>query len=138
MAITFERVAEAARQFPDVVCAVRYDGAPVLKVHDTFVAAVATHPSAEPNTLVVRMTEADRTWLLEDAPDTYYLTDYYRRYPLVLARLSALTEDAVRDLLAGSRTLALAKRSVARRAESGENNQRRKPRADHHSRTTAR
>ena len=122
--MTFEMVTAAARQFPDVESAVRYDGAPVLKVRGTFVAAVATHRSAEPGTLVVRMTEDDRAWLLEDAPDTYYLTDYYRRYPLVLARLSALTGDAVRDLLAASRTLALLKV--------------RAPRADHHSRTTAR
>lgn len=124
MSITFQDVAETARQFPDLVCTVRYDGAPVLQVHGTFVAAVATHPSAEPDTLVVRIDEDDRAWLLEDAPDTYYLTDYYRPYPLVLARLSALTEDAVRDLLAGSRTLALLKV--------------RKPRAHHDSRTPAR
>jgi hypothetical protein len=121
--VTFEMVTAAARQFPDLECVVRYDGAPVLKVHGTFVAAVATHPSAEPGTLVVRMTEDDRASVLDDAPGTYYLTDYYRRYPLILARLSALTEDAVRDLLAGSRTLALLKV---------------RPRADHHSRTTAR
>ena len=38
-------------------------------------------------------------WLLEDAPETYYLTDYYRRWPLIWMRLSRVTPDALRDLL---------------------------------------
>ncbi len=46
-----------------------------------FVAGLAMHPSAEPETLVVRADIEDREWLIADAPDTYYLTDYYRKYP---------------------------------------------------------
>jgi hypothetical protein len=37
------------------------------------------------------------------------LTDYYRTYPLVLARLSQIDGDALRDLLSVSLRLALAK-----------------------------
>ncbi len=73
-------------------------------------ASLATHPSAEPGTLVVRADLEHRDALLEDAPDTYYLTDYYRRYPLVLARLRRLDRDALRDLLSMSRRLSLSKR----------------------------
>jgi hypothetical protein len=62
-------------------------------------AGLATHPSAEPGTLVVRADLEERALLLEDAPETYYLTDYYRRYPLVLVRLSRIERDALRDLL---------------------------------------
>ena len=87
----------------------RYDGATVLKAGGSFVAGIASHPSAEPNSLVVRSEFEDREWLLEDAPDTYYVTEYYRKYPLVLARLDQLTDDALRDLLSVSRLLALAK-----------------------------
>jgi hypothetical protein len=65
-------------------------------------AALVNHPSAEPGTLVVRYDEQERAWLLEDAPETYYLPDYYRRWPVILARLSMLTPDALRDLLAVS------------------------------------
>jgi hypothetical protein len=50
-------------------------------------AGLATHPSAEPDTLVVRYGLEDRERLMEDAPETYYLTDFYRSYPLVLVRL---------------------------------------------------
>ena len=67
------------------------------------------HPSAEPNSLVVRADVAARELLLEDAPETYYVTDYYAKYPLVLARLDRLNDAALRDLLSVSRSLALAK-----------------------------
>ncbi len=33
---------------------------------------------------------------------TYYLTDYYRKYPLVLVRLSHIDRDALRDVLSVS------------------------------------
>ena len=73
-------------------------------------ASLATHPSAEPGTLVVRADLEHRDALLEEAPDTYYLTDYYRRYPLVLVRLRQLDRDALRDLLSMSRRLTLSRR----------------------------
>jgi hypothetical protein len=113
--ITFDTVTDIARGFPDVERVTKYDGSPVLKVHGIFVAGLATDESAEADTLVVRMDLDQRAWLLEDAPDTYYVTDYHRKYPVVLARMSALTRDAVHDLLAGSRHLALEKASRARR-----------------------
>lgn len=37
-------------------------------------AGLAMHPSAEPNTLVVRHDDEQREWLIADAPETYYLT----------------------------------------------------------------
>jgi hypothetical protein len=78
-------------------------------------AGLATHPSAEPATLVVRAELEERAGLLEDAPETYYLTDYYRGIPVVLVRLSRIGEDALRDLLSVSWRLTLAKTSRGRR-----------------------
>ena len=95
---------------PDVEATTRYDGSPVLKVGGMFMAGLATHPSAEPDTLVVRADLDDREALLEDAPDVYYLTEYYRKYSLALARLARIDRDALHDLLAVSRRLTLAKR----------------------------
>ena len=106
----FEPVKAAALALPGVELAIKYDGAPVLRVQGTFVAGLATHASAEPDTLVVRADEEDREWLLADAPDIYYLTDYYRPHPVVLARLSRLTKDALRDLLSVSLRLAIARK----------------------------
>jgi len=99
----------ADRCSTEVICGVKYDGSPVLKVRGIFVAGLATHPSAEPETLVVRADMEDREWLIADAPDTYYLTDYYRKYPLILVRLQRIDRSALRDLLSVSRGLALAK-----------------------------
>ena len=94
---------------PGVKATTKYDGSPILKVRGIFVAGLAMHRSAEPDTLVVRVPLDEREWLLEDAPDTYYLTDYYRPYPLVLVRLARVDRDALLDLLSVSRRLALEK-----------------------------
>ena len=91
----------------------RYDGATVLKAGGCFMAGLATHPSAEPGSLVVRINPEEREWLLEDAPDIYYVTDYYRPHPVVLVRLSRVDRDALHDLLASSCRLACAKRGRA-------------------------
>jgi hypothetical protein len=94
---------------PDVEATTKYDGSPVLKVGGAFMAGLATHRSAEPETLVVRVGVEEREHFLEDAPDTYYLTDYYRNHPVVLVRLSRLDLDALRGLLSMSWRLTLAK-----------------------------
>ena len=105
----FEAVRAVGLTLPDVEATTRYDGSPVLKLGGCFLAGLATHPSAEPGTLVVRHGCDEREWLMEDAPETYYLTDYYRRYPLVLVRLSRVDRDALRDLLSVSWHLTSAK-----------------------------
>jgi hypothetical protein len=94
---------------PDVEATTKYDGSPVLKVDGMFMAGLATHPSAEPDTLVVRAGLEDRERLVEDAPEIYYLTDYYRSYPLVLVRLSRVEPDALHDLLSVSWRMTTAK-----------------------------
>ena len=105
----FDRVRSIGLELPGVEAARRYDGSPVLKVGGCFMAGLATHPSAEPGTLVVRADVDERQWLLEDAPETYYLTDFYRKYPLILVRLAQVDRDALRDLLSVSRRLTLPK-----------------------------
>jgi len=95
---SFDRVMAIGLTLPGVEAATRYDGAPVLRLGGAFMAGLASHPSAEPNTLVVRMNLEERAWLLEEAPDTYYVTEYYRPHPIVLARLTLIGTDALRDL----------------------------------------
>jgi hypothetical protein len=109
VADAFEMVRAVGLALPDVEAATKYDGSPVLRVGGSFMAGLAMHPSAEPDTLVVRYGLEERERLIEDAPETYYLTDYYRRYPLVLARLSRIEPDALHDLLSVSWRLTSAK-----------------------------
>ena len=105
----FETVRTVGLALPDVEAATKYDGSPVLRVGGAFMAGLASRGSAEPDTLVVRADIEERAWLLEDAPETYYVTDYYRPYPVVLVRLSRIDRDALRDLLSVSRRLTLPK-----------------------------
>jgi len=105
----FATVKQIGLAMPDVEASIRYDGSEVLKAGGSFMAGIATDESAEADTLVVRCDYDDRQLMLEDAPETYYLTEYYAKYPLVLVRLSEVTEDALRDLLSVSRKMALEK-----------------------------
>ncbi len=115
----FALVRAVGLTLPGVRATTKYDGSPVLQVGGSFVAGLAMHRSAEPGTLVVRARFDDRERLIEDAPETYYLTDYYRPYPLILVRLSRLGRDALCDLLSVSRRLTLDKIDTRKRSESG-------------------
>jgi len=117
----FDKVIAVGLELPEVEAATKYDGTTVLRLRGCFLAGLATHPSAEPDTLVVRYEPEERASLLEDAADTYYITDYYRRLPLVLARLQRLDRDALRDLLTVSWQLTAKKtsgRGSARKARA--------------------
>jgi hypothetical protein len=94
---------------PDVTAATRYDGAPVLKRGGAFMAALAMDPSAEPDTLVVRCAAEERQYLLDEAPDTYYVTDCHRKHPVVLVRLARIDRAALREVLTMSWRLTAAK-----------------------------
>jgi len=98
----FEAVKSVGLALPEVEARTNWAGLPVLKVRGCFMAGLASHRSVEPGTLVVRCALDDRERFLDDAPDTYYVTAYYRPYPVVLARLSKLDRDALHDLLAVS------------------------------------
>jgi hypothetical protein len=112
----FEAVRTVGLALPDVEATTRYDGSPVLKVGGSFMAGLATHRSAEPETLVVRIDFEERERLIEDAPEAYYVTDYYRSYPIVLVRLSRIDRDALRDLLSVSWRLSSAKARIRGRS----------------------
>lgn len=105
----FEAVRQVGLALPGVEALTKYDGSPVLKLAGCFLAGLATHRSAESGSLVVRMTIEDRDLLIADAPDTYYVTDYYRPYPIVLARLARVDRAALHDLLSVSWRLTAAK-----------------------------
>ena len=98
---SFKTVESIGRKLPDVEVTTTW-GKPALKIDGKMFVCIASHKSAEPNTLVVRMNVADRDALIEDDPDTYYLKDHYVDYPCVLVRLSRVRADALRDLVTGA------------------------------------
>src|SRR5216110_662089 len=94
----FAAVRKLGLALPDVEQATMY-GAPALKVRGHMFACMASHKSAEPNTLVVVVGFDQRDELIAADPETYYLKDHYVNYPSVLVRLSRIARDALRELL---------------------------------------
>jgi hypothetical protein len=98
---TFKTIASIGRTLPDVELTTTW-GKPTLKVRGKMFVCIASHKSAEPNTLVVMMDFAARDALIADDPGIYYLKDHYVGYPCVLVRLSRVRADALRDLVIGA------------------------------------
>jgi hypothetical protein len=96
--ITFDTVRQIALALPDVEEGKAY-GSPALNVRGKMFAVIPTHKSAEPNSLAVRIDFAQRDELIAADPDTYYLKNHDVNYPVVLARLTRVHQDALRDLL---------------------------------------
>ena len=105
----FAPVAAIGRTLPDVEVTTTW-GKPALKVRGTMFVCIASHQSAEPDTLVVMMDIADRDALIADDPDTCYLKDHYVGYPCVLVRLARVNADALHGLVVGARRYVLAKK----------------------------
>lgn len=105
----FKLVESIGRTLPDVEVTTTW-GQPALKVRGRMFVCIASHKSAEPDTLVVMMDFAARDALVDEDPDTYYLKEHYVGYPCVLVRLSRVRPDALRDLIAGAHRYVSSKR----------------------------
>src|SRR5215831_4797415 len=112
---SFKAVESIGRTLPDVEVTTTW-GQPALKVRGKMFVCIASHKSAEPNTLVVMMDFADRDALIEDDPGSFYLKEHYLNYPCVLVRLSRVHADALRDLVGGAYRFVSARSTKKRRA----------------------
>ena len=112
---SFKAVESIGRTWPDVEVTTAW-GQPALKVRGKMFMCIASHKSAEPNTLVVMMDFPDRDALIEDDPGTYYLKDHYLNYPCILVRLSRVHADALRDVVIGAHRFVSAKATKKKRS----------------------
>jgi hypothetical protein len=71
---------------------------PAVFLHGQFLTKV--HDKEEAMTLRVSSMEM-RDMMLEAEPELFYITDHYRNFPFVLARLSALTPQTLKEILVG-------------------------------------
>jgi hypothetical protein len=110
----FDTVRAIGRTLPDAEETTTW-GAPTLKVRGKMFVCMATHKSAEPDTLVVRMGFTERDALVDEDPDTYYLKEHYVGYACVLVRLRKVHPDALRDLVIGAHRFVSASASRRRR-----------------------
>jgi hypothetical protein len=100
-AIDFEVVRSIGATLPDVKGASGSRGT-ALKIKRRLLACEAIHKSAEPNSLMVRISLKRRDALLAKSPETYYLTNHYAPYPAILVRLSRIKRASLKELLTES------------------------------------
>ncbi|MBO9706837.1 MAG: MmcQ/YjbR family DNA-binding protein [Caulobacter sp.] len=93
--MTFDEVSAFALALPGVAEGTSY-GYPCLKAHGKFL----TRLKEDGDTLVCPGVGFDeREMLIEAEPETFYVTDHYRNYPMVLVRLSKVAPGVVERLL---------------------------------------
>jgi|SRR5690242_12611102 len=95
---SFVRVEKVGAKLPGVEVST-YFGKPALKLEGEMIACMASHKSAEPDTLVVRVDFLERDLRVANEPALYYVKPHYSNYPCVLARLSRVPDSALHDLL---------------------------------------
>jgi hypothetical protein len=103
---------EIALQLPDVEDA-STDRGIAFKVRGRLLACSAIHASAEPGSLVVRVSPDERRRLMAEHPLALYLPNHYAKHAAVLARLSQLDRAALRDIL-GAAWLFVTEQAVRR------------------------
>ena len=104
--MTFPEVRTLALTLPNVVESTAY-GTPAFKLRS---GKLIARLREDKETLVLPTTFEERESMIADAPDTYYVTEHYLNYPLVLVRLARINPDALRDLM--NRALKLATKSA--------------------------
>ncbi|HEX9003165.1 MAG TPA: MmcQ/YjbR family DNA-binding protein [Blastocatellia bacterium] len=92
--VTFDTVRQLALALPEVEEGTSY-GTPAFKVRGKTIARL----KEDGESLVVKIDFLRRDILMNAEPETFYITEHYRNYPLVLVRLSSVRVDVLRDLL---------------------------------------
>ena len=108
--ITFDTVRAIARELPGAVEGTSY-GTPAFRVGKSLF--VRQHQDGE--SLVVKIDFDQRAMRMRVDPGTFYITDHYLNYPVMLVRLAAVDRDDLRDLLEESWRLSAPKRLLAGR-----------------------
>ena len=89
-----------------------YFGKPAVFVAEKFLTRV--HHKEEAVVLAIGSMEM-RDIMLEAEPKLFYITDHYKNFPYLLARLSTLDKTTLRDLL-GARLLQIEAKTKKKRA----------------------
>ncbi len=93
--MTFDELRKIAITWPEVEDGTSY-GTPALKVRNKLLARL----KEDGDSLVMPgVPQDERDMLVERAPTTFYFTDHYRDYPMVLIRLSKAARADVEPLL---------------------------------------
>jgi hypothetical protein len=99
--VTHQWVRETALALPGVIEGTSY-GTPAFFVGKRKTSDLLCRFHQDGKSLVLPIEMEDREILLQVDPESFYLTDHYRGWPAVLARLDTVDRDALRDLLEGA------------------------------------
>jgi hypothetical protein len=111
MPMTFKDVRKIALSLEHVEEGTSY-GTAAFKIGGNLIARL----KEDGESLVVGTTFEEREEMMVAEPETYYITDHYLNYPLVLVRLPHVHPGALRDLL--KRALRLASQKPRRASAS--------------------
>jgi hypothetical protein len=114
--LTFDSLRRIACTLPGVSES-KIHGKPALKASGKLLACVPVHSSAEPGCAAVRIDFVQRAGLLRESPQTYYVTDHYIPYPMVLVRLGRIEENELGNLLRRSWEFVMGKAAGSRSKE---------------------
>lgn len=110
--VTLETVRELALALPGVEEGVSY-GTPSFKVRKTMLARL----KEDGETLVLKTDPLARDTLMRADPDTFFITDHYEGYPLMLVKLASIQREQLRTLLDDAWRSAAPKRLLAERED---------------------
>ncbi len=91
-----------------------YFNKPAIFFGETFLTRV--HTKEEAMVLAIGSMEM-RDMMLEAEPKLFYITDHYKKFPYLLARLSALDKATLKDLLS-ARILQIAAKTKKKKAKN--------------------
>lgn len=95
MAVSFDDVVSAALTLPEVAQSTSYN-TPSLKVKGKIMGRLRTEAEGA---LALRCDFLDREMLMQADPTTFFITDHYNNYPMVLINLKTLRRAALPQLL---------------------------------------
>ena len=95
LAALFAKVVAIAERFPGVEVSRSY-GTPAIKVKRKLLARLRSEAEGG---LAIRCDFVEREMLLQAAPETFYITDHYADYPMVLINLGCVRWDAMPDIV---------------------------------------
>jgi hypothetical protein len=114
MAVTFDMVRQAALKLPSVSEGTSY-GTPCLRIGKSMICRLRE----DSETLVLKVDPMERDILMEAEPETFFTTDHYRGYPLVLVWLPKADIDHIDMLLRRAWFAAAPKRLTKRFPDAG-------------------
>ncbi len=112
--VTFDTVREIARTLPAVEEGTSY-GTPAFHVRKKLLARLRE----DGETLVIKTEFAEREVRVQVAPETFFVTDHYVGYPLMLVRLMNVEREDLRLLLEQAWRMVAPKRLVQLRDGEG-------------------